>query len=369
MKILIICNCATGLETFRGMLIQELINKGNDVSTAVPWSDEEKELRAEKRLKKINCDLKHISIDRRGANPIRDINLFLQIVRLIKALKPDLVITYTIKPNIYGGLACRMLNVKYVANVTGLGTAFQKKGVLRNIVVYMYKIALKKAKVVFFENTENRDTFVDNRIIQEKKAHVLPGAGVDLEHYHYLEYPKDEDKIRFLFIGRVMREKGVDELFAAMSKLNKEGYDCELDVLGEMEENYADIIAQYEREGWLHYRGYQEDVRSYVKKCHCFVLPSWHEGMANTNLECAACGRPIITSDIHGCLEAVEDGVTGYLIKKQNSEDLYEVMKRFVSLNYKERKNMGVAGRKRMEEMFDKKKVVTNTIIRLEKVL
>lgn len=365
MKILIICNCATGLETFRGMLIKELINKGNRVRAVVPWSDEEKELRAEKRLEKLDCNLKHISIDRRGTNPIRDSNLFLQIVRLIKAVKPDLVITYTVKPNIYGGLACRMLNVNYVANVTGLGTAFQKKGVLRNIVVYMYKIALKKAKVVFFENTENRDTFVDNRIIQEKKSYVLSGAGVDLEHYHYLEYPKDEDKIRFLFIGRVMREKGVDELFAAMSKLNKEGYDCELDVLGEMEENYADIIAQYEREGWLHYRGYQEDIRPYVKKCHCFVLPSWHEGMANTNLECAACGRPVITSDIHGCLEAVEDGVTGYLVKKQNSEDIYEAMKRFTSLLHNERKNMGVAGRKRVEKLFDKKVVVAKTICKM----
>lgn len=362
MKILIICNCATGLETFRGMLIQELINKGNDVSTVVPWSDEEKELRAEKRLKKINCDLKHISIDRRGANPIRDINLFLQIVRLIKALKPDLVITYTIKPNIYGGFASRLLNVKYVANVTGLGTAFQKKGVLRNIVVYMYKIALKKAKVVFFENTENRDTFVDNGIIQGRKTHVLPGAGVDLEHYHYLEYPKDEDKIRFLFIGRVMREKGVDELFAAMSKLNKEGYDCELDVLGEMEENYADILAQYEREGWLHYRGYQEDIRPYVKKCHCFVLPSWHEGMANTNLECAACGRPVITSNISGCREAVIDCISGFLYKRKNSDDLVKVVEHFIQLSYQERKNMGLAGRMHMEEVFDKEKVVEETL-------
>lgn len=365
MKILILCNCATGLETFRGMLIRELINKGNRVSVAVPWSDEEKEFHAEKRLKKLSCNLQHISIDRRGMNPIRDINLFFQIVKLIKEVAPDLVITYTIKPNIYGGFASRLLNVKYVVNVTGLGTAFQKKGMLRNAVVYMYKIALKEAKVVFFENTENRDTFVDDEIIQEKKSHVLPGAGVDLEHYHYLEYPKDNEKTRFLFIGRVMREKGVDELFAAMSKLNKEGYQCELDVLGGMEENYADIIAKYEREGWLHYRGYQEDIRSYVKKCHCFVLPSWHEGMANTNLECAACGRPIITSDIHGCLEAVEDGVTGYLVKKQNSEDLYEVMKRFTSLLHNERKNMGVAGRKRMEKLFDKKVVVAKTICKM----
>ena len=159
-----------------------------------------------------------------------------------------------------------------------------------------------------------------------------------------------------------MKEKGVDELFSAMRKLVAEGCTCSLDVVGMYEEDYKDAITQGETEGWLHYHGYQKDVRPFIANCHCFVLPSWHEGMANTNLECAAIGRPVITSNIHGCMEAVEDGVTGFLCEKRNADSLYEAMKRFCVLSMEERRTMGLVGRKRMEDIFDKKKVVEETI-------
>jgi galacturonosyltransferase len=159
-----------------------------------------------------------------------------------------------------------------------------------------------------------------------------------------------------------MKEKGISELFAAMQQLVAEGLHVQLDVLGGYEEDYKCEIEKYEREGWLHYHGYQNDVRPYIRDCNCFVLPSWHEGMANTNLESAASGRPIITSNIHGCLEAVEDGVSGFLCEKKNVEDLYRVMKRFTELSYDERRMMGLAGRKRMEKLFDKQKIVEATI-------
>ena len=369
MNILIICNCATGLEIFRGMLIQELINKGNIVKAIVPKTDEKKELDAENRIKKMHCDLKRVSMERRGMNPLHDIGLMKEYYKTVKKMKPDLVITYTIKPNIYGGMVCRILKVPYAVNITGLGTAFQQDGMLRRLVTAMYKVALKKAKVVFFENTENRNVIVDAGIIPESKTHVLAGAGVYLEHFQYAEYPQDAENTRFLFVGRVMQEKGIDELFDAMKKLNKNGYHCSLDILGGFEENYSEQIKKYEQEGWLNYQGYQSDVRPFIAKSHCFVLPSWHEGMANTNLECAAMGRPVITSKIHGCLEAVEDGVSGYLCEKQNVSSLYETMKKMCELSYEERKVMGVAGRKRMESVFDKKKVVEETISKLEGVL
>ena len=159
-----------------------------------------------------------------------------------------------------------------------------------------------------------------------------------------------------------MREKGIDELFEAMRRLRADGIDCTLDVLGGYEEDYHTKIAQYEEAGWLRYHGYQKDVRPFIADCHCFVLPSWHEGMANTNLECAAMGRPVITSNIHGCMEAVEDGVTGFLCEKKNADDLYRVMKDFTLLTHQQRETMGLAGRRRMEELFDKKKVVEETI-------
>lgn len=152
-----------------------------------------------------------------------------------------------------------------------------------------------------------------------------------------------------------MREKGIDELFAAMQRLVSDGYHCTLDVLGGYEEDYKAIIKKYEADGWLHYYGYQKDVRQYTAQSHCFVLPSWHEGMANTNLKCAASNRPIITSNIHGCIEAVKDGITGFLCEKENAEDLYRVLQSFMECPYDRRKAMGLAGYELMEEFFDKK--------------
>ena len=369
MNILIICNSTTGLETFRGMLIGQLVKQGNIVKIIVPQSDEKKEIDAENRIKKWHCNLVRIAMDRRGMNPLKDSKLFWKLFTTIKKIRPDLVITYTIKPNIYGGFVSRLLKIPYVVNITGLGTAFQKDGMLRNVVILMYKIALKNANVVFFENTENRDEIINAGIIPEQKSHVLAGAGVDLEHFQYMEYPPDAGTIRFLFIGRVMKEKGIEELFDAMRRLQKSEYKCELDVLGGFEEDYKDIIERYEKEGWLHYRGYQSDVRPFIESAHCFVLPSWHEGMANTNLECAASGRPIITSDIHGCKEAVIDGVSGYLVKKQSKDDLYYTMLIFLKKSFEEKKEMGIYGRKLMYKSFDKKKVVQETLEFIDKMV
>lgn len=366
MKILIICNYSSGLYTFRGMLIRELVKKGHIVRAIIPETEDENEKKAELNLKKIHCGLKRIPMERRGMNPLHDLGLMKEYYKTVKKMKPDLVITYTIKPNIYGSLVCRILKIPYAVNITGLGTAFQNDGMLKQMVTLMYKVALKKAKVVFFENVENRDIMVDMEIIPKEKTHVLAGAGVDLEYFHYAEYPKDTDTTRFLFIGRIMQAKGVDELFEAMKRLNQEGYSCSLDIAGSFEEHYEEKIKKYEKEGWLHYHGYQNDVRPLIEKCHCFVLPSWNEGMANTNLEAAAMGRPVITSNIHGCLEAVEDGVTGYLCEKRNIDDLYEKMKNFWKKTYSDCKITGIAGRKRMEKIFDKKIIVQETIEKME---
>lgn len=225
----------------------------------------------------------------------------------------------------------------------------------------MYKIALKKAKVVFFENTENKEVMLDMGIVKEEQTCVLNGAGVNLEEYTYCEYPSDEE-IRFLFIGRVMKEKGVDELFEAAKRIKSEYKNVYFDIVGPMEDDYKGKIDSLIQNGIIEYYGYQQDVKPFIAKCHCFVLPSWHEGMANTNLEAAAMGRPLITSRIHGCMEAVEDGVSGLLCEKENSENLYEVLKQFVQLSEEQKRAMGEAGRKRMERVFDKKTVVKRTL-------
>lgn len=354
MKLLILANFDVGLYQFRRELIAELL-KTNEVYISLPYGE------LVEPLKEMGCKYIDTQLERRGMNPFKDAKLFFTYLRIFRQVKPDLILTYTIKPNVYGGFASRVARIPYAVNITGLGTAFQNNGMLRKVVTLMYKLGCKKAKVVFFENEENRRIFIDAKIVRQEQTCLLNGAGVNLDHYQVTEYPAG-DITKFLFIGRVMKEKGIDELFTAMRRLVSEGHSCMLDVLGGYEEDYKSIIEKYEAEGWLHYHGYQKDVRPYIAASHCFVLPSWHEGMANTNLECAASGRPVITSNIHGCLEAVEDGITGFLCKKQDAENLYTIMKKFEEFSYEKRKVMGLAGHERMEKLFNKKRIVEQTI-------
>lgn len=355
MRILILANMDIGLYKFRKELIKELLLKGNEVYISLPDGD------LISPLVKLGCKFIDTPIDRRGINPAEDFKLLINYKKLMKSVEPDMVITYTIKPNIYGGIAARQAKIPYAVNITGLGTAFEKKGFLRTIVVKLYEYSLGKAKVVFFENVGDREIMISEGAVAKEKTIVLNGAGVNLDDYPYAEYPRN-DIFHFLFIGRVMKEKGIDELFDAMRRLKADGVKCFLDVVGPFEEDYKDKLEQYEKDGWLKYHGYQSDVKPFIEKCHCFVLPSYHEGMANTNLECASSGRPVITSNIPGCKEAVIDGVSGLLCEPKNADSLYQVMKRMTEISMEEQIQMGLAGRKHMEDVFDKKKVVEETM-------
>ena len=207
MKLLILANNDEGLYKFRKELIEEMLRKGNEVVASIPkgkWIP---------NIKQLGVKVITTEVDRRGINPITDMRLLFQYLRIISTLKPELVITYTIKPNIYGGAICRLLHVPYAVNITGLGSAFQKDNVIKKLVCFLYKISIKCAKVVFFENEKNKQIFLDHHLIREEQACRLNGAGVNLEEYPYTEYPNESEPIRFLFIGRVMKEKGVDELF------------------------------------------------------------------------------------------------------------------------------------------------------------
>ena len=353
-KILIITNVSGGLYGFRRELISELV-KTNNVYAATTLTIKTDE------LEQLGVRLIDVPVESRSVNPIKDFVLLIKYVKLIKSLKPDLVITYTIMPNLYGGIASRICRNTYAANITGLGTAFQKNGLLKMGIIKLYKFALKKAKTVFFENAGNRDFFVNQNIIEQKQSCLLSGAGVNTDYYQYHHYPHNDPFI-FLFMGRVMKEKGINELFDAMKILIDQGNNCILKVLGGYEEDYKNVIQKHSSEGWLYYYGYQDDVIPFIQEANCFVLPSWHEGMANTNLECASVGRPIITSNISGCKEAVIDGVSGFLCEPKNYKSLCEKMEMMINLSDDERMIMGMEGRRHMETSFDKKIVVEETI-------
>ncbi len=358
-RILILANHSGGLYDFRKDLIAELKKHAN-VTVAVPHNDRWEELH------KLADRVIELPVDRRGRNPLHDSNLFQQYRAMLKEVKPDLVLTYTIKPNIYGGLACRMAHIPYAVNITGLGSAIENGGWLKRFVLMLYKLALKGAKVVFFENTGNRDTLVAAGVVPNGRDVVLNGAGVNLEDYPCQTYPQ-EGPVRFLFVGRVMHEKGVDELFAAAKRMKqKYGDGVEFHIVGSFEEAYKPVMDELEQAGVVKYHGYQSDIKSFYAMASCIVLPSYHEGMSNVLLEAAASGRPLITSDIPGCREAVENGVSGYLRPIKDADALYAAMQRFAELPEGWRAEMGRCGRDRMEQNFSKTAVVAETIKHLE---
>lgn len=358
-RIAILANHSGGLYDFRKDLIVEL-KKYTSVTVAVPHNDRWDEL-----LHLADCVIE-LPIDRRGMNPLHDSKLFHQYRAILKEVKPDLVLTYTIKPNIYGGLACRMAHIPYAVNITGLGSAIENGGWLKKFVLALYKPALKGARVVFFENAGNRDTLAATGVVPKGRDVVLNGAGINLEDYPYQSYPQ-EGAVRFLFVGRVMHEKGVDELFAAAKRMKQEyGDGVEFHIVGSFEEGYKPLMDELEQAGVVKYHGYQSDMKHFYAMASCVVLPSYHEGMSNVLLEAAASGRPLITSDIPGCREAVEDGNSGYLCPAKDANALYRAMQRFMELSVEQRSEMGCRGRERMEQQFSKTAVVAETIKHLE---
>ena len=354
-KILILTNHSYMLYRFRTELIKTLMRE-HEVVLSMPFVGHEEDFMA-MGLRCIETE-----VDRRGINPKRDLKLFSFYRRLLKEEKPDIVITYSIKPNIYGGWACMLAGIPYCANVQGLGTAFQKKG-LAQVVTAMYKTALLKARTVFFENQGNANEFLSRHIIPEKKITVLNGAGINLESYTPKQYPEN-DRVRFLYVGRLMAEKGVGELLTAMKRLYLElGDQVSLDIVG----FYDDEVCQAQAEtlvemGAAVFHGFQTDPRPFYAAADCVVLASYLEGMSNVLLEAAATTRPVITSDIYGCREAVDDGITGLLCTVKDAASLYEQMKKMALLPREERAQMGRAARKKMEQQFDKKVVVKNTV-------
>lgn len=354
MKVLICANNDIGLYRFRKELIQELL-RNNEVYISLPYGE------LVEPLKAMGCIFEDTYIDRRGIDPVEDIKLFAKYMRLFRRVRPDIVITYTIKPNVYGGVAAKIMRIRYFMNITGLGTAFEKQGSLRKIVVSMYHMAASGAKKIFFENSANMAVFLNENICLKEQACLLNGAGVNLQEYPLKAYPSP-DKTVFLFVGRVMKEKGVDEFLYAAQKIHSENENAEFLIAGFMEDDYEDVIKAAENEDYIKYIGHQNNMNKWYKAASCIVLPSYHEGMSNVLLEAAASGRPVITSDIPGCREAVDDGVTGYLCKVKDKEDVYLKMKAFADLPHDSKAAMGLAGNKRISEIFDKRDVVKKTI-------
>ncbi len=345
-RVLILTNSSGGLYDFRNEFVQALLS-GHEVTVSMPDDVKEKELAKE------GCRIIKTDINRRGMNPLEDLKLYRAYSRLMRELQPDLVVTYTIKPNIYGGLAAARRKIPYIATITGLGGAFDRTGILLRLIVAMYKAGLKKAACVFFQNEENRGIF--HRLgITAKKTRMVMGSGVNLERHRYEEYPAGEET-HFLFVGRVMKERGILEYIEAAKALHSEK--VFFDIMGYCDEDYQDMLDSLEQEGIVHQIGFHTEVHPYLTAAGAIVVASFHEGMSNALIEGAATGRPVIASNISGCLEAFEEGKTGFGFTPGHADELICAMKKFLALSYEERATMGRLAREKMEREFDRRLV------------
>lgn len=353
-KILVLSNSDIGLWNFRKELFSKLSEEGFDVYISCPFGNKVP------LLVSLGFIYMETAVDRRGKNMIRDAFLFFHYIRLLSVLHPDLVMTYTIKPNLYGGIACRIKKIPYFINVTGLGTVFQRKGLLRLVVTRFYRTALKAAFYVLFENEENLNFFTNKKIVRGTQAVRMHGAGVNLTEFPFKRMiPCDE--CRFLFIGRIMKEKGVDELLAASKTIRTSFANAKFLLIGEYQEDYAEKIQHAAEAGNIRYMGFQADIRPFIERCHCVVLPSYHEGLSNALLEAAAMGRPLIASDIPGCREVILPGTNGYLCTAKSAGSLVDSMKKFMMLDDECKQKMGSASRMLAENRFDRGEVVEKT--------
>lgn len=355
-KVLIATNYSFMLYRFRRELIEALMAE-HEVVLTMPFTGHEEDFLA-MGLKCIETPLQ-----RRSVNPFTDLKLIRNYERILKTEKPDAVITYSIKPNIYAGYLCGKLGIPFYANVQGLGTAFQKPG-LAQFVTLLYKTAFRKVQKVFFENETNAAEFRKRGILKQEKQVVLHGAGINLVEYAYQPYQAHE-VTHFLYLGRIMKEKGMDELFSAVQQLHADGEKFVMDVVGFFDEGndeYQKQLEQLAAEGIAVYHGKTDDPRPFYKEADCVVMPSYHEGLSNVLLEAAAMGRPIITTNIPGCREAVEHKKTGLLCKARDEQSLYRAMKAFLTFPTEKREAYGKAGRLKMKAEFDKKAVVAETM-------
>lgn len=367
MKILILTNYANGLYLFRKELLLKFLKEGHEVAVAVPQDENCR------KIGKLGCRMEYVRLERRGSNPVHDLKLFLSYRRLLKKEKPDLVLTYTIKPNIYGGLACRLYKIPYVMNITGLGTAIENKGLLSRVLLILYRWAAGKAQRVFFQNERNR-IFMQGHGVAKDNSALLPGSGVNLAEHPFREYPSEENGICFLAVIRIMKDKGIMEFLNAAEKIRTRlpEKSVQFVLAGEYEEEtrdqYEPLIHKLCESGIITYLGHIDYVEKVMSKSHVIIHPSYHEGLSNVLLEAAACGRPVLATNVNGCKETFIEGKTGFSFDKEDTDALVKAVEKILSLTEAERKEMGKEARNFVAAHFDRQLVLAAYEKELERV-
>lgn len=356
MKVLILGCASASIYSLRKEIIKKLMDEGYETLVSVP-----KEMHYDD-LEQISSKVIKTKLDRRGTNIIHDLKLIHFYYKIFKVYRPDCILTYTLKCNLYGGFVAHFLGIPYIMNVTGLGSAMKKSGFVRDIVIFLFRHTVRYANCVFFQNKNNERLFKDLHI-KGSLEKLIPGSGVNLEINRYEEYP-DEKKIKFLFVARIMHEKGIDALMGAANILKKKYTNLEFHLVGPIEEDYREKIMTWQKQKLAIYHGEQKDVHPFMKDCHALVHPSFYlEGMSNVCLEAAATGRPVITTNMPGCRETIDDGKTGFICQPDNVKSLVQAIEKFLALSHTDKEMMGIGGRKKMEQDFDRN-IVVNEYLR-----
>ncbi len=369
MHIVLTVNTAWNAINFRQGLISALLEKGWRVTVLAPQDP------ATAGIREMGCEFYNLAMNPSGVSPLGGYRLLREFRRYFKSLEPDVVLSFTIKNNIFGALAARQVGVTLIPNVTGLGTAFRSDGLLIILAQLLYKHAFNGLPVVFFQNRDDRSIFLDRKLVSSAQARLLPGSGVDLNHFKPTPLPGKTDAPTFLLIARLLRDKGVLEFVEAARKIRSWLPSARFQLLGPADAKNrsaigSETVTRWEDEGVIEYLGTTADVRPYIAAAHCVVLPSYYrEGTPRTLLEAAGMARPIITTDAPGCRDVVENGRTGFLCRPKDADDLTRSIRDFLALSAEGWRDMGLAGRAKMEREYDESIVIDRYLQAIDEVM
>ena len=360
-KLLIMTNTTWNLVNFRSGLIAALVSRGFDVVAVAP-DDEYRD-----RLRELGCRYVPLNMDNQGTHPVKDALLLWRYVVVLLRLRPAVVLSYTVKPNIYASLAARLVGVTVINNVSGLGTAFLRGGWLGGVVCSLYRVALRRSHRVFFQNDEDRQVFIEKRLVAPARTGLLPGSGIDLVHFSPLAF--DGSSLRngaglvFLMVARLLWDKGVLEFVEAARRVKALFPESRFQLLGFLDVKNQTAVGRSDVEAWVkegvvEYLGTTDDVRPFLADADCVVLPSYREGTPRSLLEAAAMGRPLLATDVPGCREVVIDGVNGLLCRLRDSEDLAEKIMQMIAMPMSALLQMGQESRRLAEMRFDEQIVI-----------
>lgn len=351
-NVMILSNHHSYTYNFRKEVIKELIDSGYKVYVVLPYGDKVE------NLIDMGCTFIDVNLDRRGKNPFKDLITIYSYFKSIKKINPIAVLTYTIKPSLYGGLVSKMLKIPYIPNITGLGSALEKNSLLKKVLLSTYRYVYKDAQKVFFQNEENLNLFLDKKIVKNNYQ-LIPGSGINTNNFPYKNYPSEENGLNFIFISRIMKEKGIEYFLEAAKVIKRENPKCNFIVCGFCEEDYENELNDLTQNGIIKYIGIQSDISKILSDVHCVIHPTFYpEGISNILLEASSTGRPVITTNRSGCREVVSDKTTGFLIKEHSLEDLINKINEFILLSSQEKIDMGVKAREKVSKEFNRKIIV-----------